>query len=322
MKAIRINEFGDPEVLKYQEIQVPEPQKDQVLIRIQAIGINYVDIYKRTGRYSLDLPATPGEEAAGVIEKVGPEVSEVKPGDRVAYANQTGSYAEFAVVPTEKLIPVPDEVEIKVAAATMLQGMTAHYLSCSTFPIHEGHTALVHAAAGGVGLLLTQLIKNFGGRVIGTVSTEQKAELARAAGADEVILYTREDFETETLKRTDGKGVDVVYDSVGKTTFEKSMNCLKPRGYLVLYGQASGPAPAIDPQILNRKGSIFLTRPSLGHYIDDPLELMQRSRDLFKWITSGSLHVRIDQTFPLAEATKAHRYMEARKSKGKVLLIP
>lgn len=322
MKAIRINEFGGPEVLKYQEIQVPEPQTDQVLVRIQAIGINYVDIYKRTGRYALDLPATLGEEAAGVIEKVGPRVSEVKPGDRVAYANQIGAYAEFAIVPTEKLIPVPDEIDTQVAAAVMLQGMTAHYLTCSTFPIHEGHTALVHAAAGGVGLLLTQLIKNFGGRVIGTVSTEQKAQLAREAGADEVILYTREDFETETLKRTDGKGVDVVYDSVGKTTFEKSMNCLKPRGYLVLYGQASGPAPVIDPQILNRKGSIFLTRPYLGHYIDDPLELMQRSSDLFKWIGAGSLHVRIDQIFPLAEAAEAHRYMEARKSKGKVLLIP
>lgn len=322
MKAIQISETGGPEVLRYEEIPTPEPKADEVLVRIQAIGLNFVDIYKRTGKYALDLPATLGEEAAGVIEAAGAGVSEVKPGDRIAYANQTGSYAEFAIVPTDKLIPVPDEIDIRIAAAAMLQGMTAHYLSCSTFPIHEGHTALIHAAAGGVGHLLTQLVKNFGGRVIGTVSTEEKAQLALDAGADEVILYTQQDFETETLQWTAGKGVDVVYDSVGKTTFEKSMNCLKPRGYLVLYGQASGPVSPIDPQILNRKGSIFLTRPSLVHYIDDPLELIQRSRDLFKWIHEGSLKVKIDQTFPLSEAAEAHRYMEARKSKGKVLLIP
>jgi NADPH:quinone reductase len=322
MKAIQISETGGPEVLRYEEIPTPEPKADEVLVRIQAIGINFVDIYKRTGKYALDLPATLGEEAAGVIEAAGAGVSEVKPGDRIAYANQTGSYAEFAIVPTDKLIPVPDEIDIRIAAAAMLQGMTAHYLSCSTFPIHEGHTALIHAAAGGVGQLLTQLVKNFGGRVIGTVSTEEKAQLALDAGADEVIVYTRQDFETETLQWTAGKGVDVVYDSVGKTTFEKSMDCLKPRGYLVLYGQASGPVSPIDPQILNRKGSIFLTRPSLVHYIDDPLELIQRSRDLFKWIHEGSLKVKIDQIFPLSEAAEAHRYMEARKSKGKVLLIP
>ena len=322
MKAIRVHQFGGPEALSYEETALPEPGPGEARVKIEAAGVNFIDVYHRTGLYPGQLPITPGVEGAGVVDAVGPEVSEVKPGDRVVYAMQQGSYAEYAVVPTWKLIPIPDGVDTRQAAAVLLQGMTAHYLSHSTYPIQPGDTALVHAAAGGVGLLLVQMAKRRGARVIGTVSTEEKARLAREAGADEVILYTQADFEAETKRLTDGQGVDVVYDSVGQTTFDKSLNCLKPRGYLVLYGQSSGPVPPFDPQVLNAKGSLFLTRPSLGHYVADRTELLERANALFEWIAAGELKVRIDQSFPLAEAAEAHRYLEARKTKGKILLIP
>ncbi len=322
MKAIRVHQFGGPEALSYEEISPPEPGPDEARVRIEAAGVNFIDIYQRTGQYRGQLPLTLGMEAAGVVDAVGPGVSDVKSGDRVAYAMQQGSYAEYATVPAWKLVPVPDGIDLRLAAAVMLQGMTAHYLTHSTYPLQPGDTALVHAAAGGVGLLLVQLAKRRGARVIGTVSTEEKARLAREAGADEVILYTQADFEVEVKRLTDGKGVNVVYDSVGKTTFDKSLNCLRPRGYMVLYGQSSGAVPPFDPQVLNARGSLFLTRPSLGHYVADRTELLGRANDLFRWMAAGELNVRIDQTFPLAEAAAAHRYMEARQSKGKVLLIP
>ena len=264
----------------------------------------------------------PGREAAGVVDAVGPGVSDARPKDRVAYAGQVGSYAEYAVVPAWMLVPLPNALDIRQAAAVMLQGMTAHYLTHSTYPLQPGDSALIHAAAGGVGLLLVQIAKRRGARVIGTISTEEKARLARNAGADEVILYTQVDFETETRRLTDGKGVNVVYDSVGQTTFDKSLNCLKPRGYLVLYGQSSGAVPPLNPQVLSAKGSLFLTRPTLAHHMLNRAELLQRAGDLFRWITAGELNVRIDATFPLKEAAEAHRYLEGRKTKGKVLLIP
>ena len=322
MKAIRVHECGGPEALRYEEIPQPEPGPGEARVRIEAAGLNFIDIYHRTGQYPVPTPFTPGVEGAGVVDAIGPGVSEVKPGDRVAYAMQRGSYAEYAVVPARLLVPIPAGISTQQAAAVMLQGMTAHYLAFSTYPLRAGDTALIHAAAGGVGLLLVQLAKRCRARVIGTVSTEEKARLAQEAGADEVIRYTEVDFEEEVKRLTAGRGVDVVYDSVGKTTFDKSLNCLRPRGYLVLYGQASGAVPPIDPQILNAKGSLFLTRPSLGHYIADRTELLQRAGDLFRWMQSGELQVRIDRTWPLAEAAEAHRYMEARQTKGKVLLIP
>jgi NADPH2:quinone reductase len=322
MKAIRVHEYGGPEVLSYEEAPLPEPGAGEARVKIEAAGLNFIDVYHRMGRYPAELPITPGVEGAGVVDAVGPEVSDLQPGDRVVYAMQMGSYAEYAVVPAWKLVPVPDGVDTRQAAAVMLQGMTAHYLTHSTYPLQPGDTALVHAAAGGVGLLLVQLAKQRGARVIGTVSTEEKARLAREAGADEVILYTQVDFEAETKHLTGGEGVNVVYESVGKTTFDKSLNCLKPRGYMVLYGQSSGPVPPLDPQVLNAKGSLFLTRPSLGHYAADRAEIMQRAGDLFAWMLAGQLKVRIDKTFPLAEAGDAHQYLEGRKTKGKVLLIP
>lgn len=322
MKAVRVHQFGDPEVLSCEDVPLPEPGAGEARVKVEAAGVNFIDIYHRTGLYPGQLPITLGMEGAGIVDAVGPDVSEVKPGDRVAYAMQQGSYAEYAIVPSWKLVPLPDGVDTQQGAAVMLQGMTAHYLSHSTYPLQPGDTALVHAAAGGVGLLLVQMAKRRGARVIGTVSTAEKARLAREAGADEVILYTQTDFEEEVKRLTDGQGVNVVYDSVGKTTFDKGLNCLKRRGYMVLYGQASGPVPPLDPQILNTKGSLFLTRPSLGHYAADRAELLQRAGDLFAWIEAGELNVRIDQTFPLAEAAEAHRYMEERKTKGKVLLIP
>jgi NADPH2:quinone reductase len=323
MQAIRIHQFGGPEVLRYyEEAPLPKPGAGEARVKIEAAGVNFIDVYHRTGRYPGQLPITPGMEGAGVVDAVGPEVADVKPGDRVAYAMQQGSYAEATVVPAWKLVPIPDGVDTQQAAAVMLQGMTAHYLSHSTYPLQSGDTALVHAAAGGVGLLLVQIAKRCGAQVIGTVSTEEKARLAREAGADEVILYTQADFEAETKRLTDGQGVNVVYDSVGQTTFDKSLNCLKPRGYLVLYGQSSGPVPPLDPQVLNAKGSLFLTRPNLGHYAADRTEILERSGALFKWMATGELKVRIDKTFPLSEAPEAHRYLEGRKTKGKLLLIP
>ncbi|MFQ5340247.1 MAG: quinone oxidoreductase [Anaerolineae bacterium] len=322
MKAIRVHEYGGPEALSYENTSLPEPGAGEARVKIEAAGLNFIDVYHRMGRYPAELPITPGVEGAGVVDAVGPEVADLQPGDRVVYVMQMGSYAEYAVVPAWKLVQVPDDIDIRQAAAVMLQGMTAHYLTHNTYPLQPGDTALVHAAAGGVGLLLVQMAKQRGARVIGTVSTEEKARLAREAGADEVILYTQVDFEAETKRLTSGQGVNVVYESVGKTTFDKSLNCLKPRGYMVLYGQSSGPVPPLDPQVLNAKGSLFLTRPSLGHYAADRAEIVQRAGDLFAWMRAGQLKVRIDKTFPLAEAGDAHRYLEGRKTKGKVLLIP
>lgn len=322
MKAIRVHQHGGPEALRYEEAPLPEPGQGEARVKIEAAGVNFIDVYHRTGLYPGRLPITPGMEGAGVVDAIGPDVSDLKPGDRVAYAMQQGSYAEYAVVPVWKLVSIPEGVDTRLAAAVMLQGMTAHYLSRATYPIQPGDTALVHAAAGGVGLLLVQMAKGRGARVIGTVSTEEKARLASQAGADEVILYTQVDFEAETKRLTHGTGVNVVYDSVGVTTFDKSLNCLKPRGYMVLYGASSGPVPPLDPQVLNAKGSLFLTRPTLGHYIADRTELISRAGDLFEWMAAGELQVRIDQTFPLSEAAEAHRHLEARKTQGKLLLIP
>ncbi len=322
MRSIRVHEFGGPEVLRYEEVPVPDPGPGEALVRIEAVGVNYVDIYQRAGQYPGQLPTTPGREAGGLVEAVGPGVSEVRARDRVVYAGHVGSYAEYAVVPAWLLVPIPAALDTRQAVAAMLQGLTAHYLIHSSYPLHPGDTALVHAAAGGVGLLLVQMSKRRGARVIGTVSTEAKARLAREAGADEVILYTQADFEAETKRLTGGIGVNVVYDSVGKTTFDKSLNCLRPRGYLVLYGQASGAVPPLDPQVLSAKGSLFLTRPTLAHHMRDRAELLERAGDLFKWIAAGELKVRIDRTFPLKEAAEAHRYLQGRHTMGKVLLIP
>jgi NADPH2:quinone reductase len=322
MKAIRIHETGGPEVLRYEDVDLGDPGEGEVRIKIAAAGVNFIDIYHRTGLYSVTLPLTLGLEAAGVIEAVGPGVTEFKVGDHVAYSSSQGAYAEFANVPVGKLVPVPPELDLTEAAASLLQGMTAHYLTHSTYPLKHGDTTLIHAAAGGAGLLLVQVAKMLGATVIGTVSTEEKAQLARQAGADHIILYTQADFEAETKRLTDGRGVDVVYDSVGKTTFDKSLNVLRPRGYMVLFGQSSGPVPPLDPNILNPKGSLFLTRPSLFHYVAERAELLKRSGDLFDWLTSGQVKVHIDRKLPLAEAGEAHRLLASRKTAGKVVLIP
>ncbi|RMF89910.1 MAG: quinone oxidoreductase [Nitrospinota bacterium] len=322
MKAIRIHENGGPDVLRYEEVPMPSPGPGQALVHLKAIGVNFIDIYHRTGLYKTDLPLIPGLEGAGVVEAVGDGVSEVEVGERVAYTGVPGSYAEYVVAPAQRLVKLPEALSFQDGAAAMLQGMTAHYLSHSTYPLHSGHTCLVHAAAGGVGLLLVQMAKLRGARVFGTVSTEEKARLARAAGADEVILYTQQDFEAEVNRLTDGRGVNVVYDSVGKTTFDKSLNSLAPLGYLVLYGQSSGPVPPFDPALLSQKGSLFLTRPSLMHYIADRETLLQRAGDVLGWIVSGRLKLRIGKTFPLAEAAEAHRQLEGRQTTGKVLLLP
>ncbi len=322
MEAIRIYENGPPEVMKLETVPVPEPGEGQVLVKISAAGLNFIDVYHRLGGYPLPLPFTPGMEGAGVVEAIGPGVTELRPGDRVGYAMQLGSYAEYALVPAWKAVQIPDGLSDEQAAAVMLQGLTAHYLSHGSYPLSSADTALIHAAAGGTGQLLVQMVKIWGARVIATCSTEEKAALAKGAGADEVILYTEEDFEIETKRLTDDRGVDVVYDSVGQATFDKSLNCLRPRGYMVLYGAASGAVEPMDPQILNRKGSLFLTRPSISHYMANREELMSRAGDIFNWMATGKLQVRIDHNFPLAEAADAHRYIEARKTKGKVLLIP
>ncbi len=325
MKAIRVHQFGGPEGLKYEEVATPAPGAGEARVKLEASGLNFVDIYQRTGAYKAALPFILGQEGAGVVDAVGPGVTEVKVGDRVAYSSVMGAYAEYAIVPAARLIKVPEGVSSQQAAAVMLQGMTAHYLTHSTYPLKTGETALIHAAAGGVGLLAVQIAKMLGARVIGTVSTEEKARLAREAGADDIILYTQQDFEAEIKRLTGGKGVDVVYDSVGKTTFDKSLNCLRPLGYMVLFGQSSGAVPPFDPQILNAKGGLFLTRPSLMQYmqyIPTRDKLMASANDLFQWMRQGKLKVRIDKTFPLAEAGKAHEYLASRQSKGKVLLVP
>ena len=324
MKAIRVSEYGGPSVLKLEEIPTPQPGANQVLVRNHAVGVNPVDTYLRsnTDNRGPKLPYTPGSDAAGVVEAVGPDVTEVAAGDRVAYAMTPGAYAEYAVVPAWRLVKVPAGVGLEQAAAAMLQGMTAHYLTTSTYPLKAGETALVHAAAGGVGLLLIQMAKAVGARVLGTAGTEAKAQLAREAGADEVILYAEQDFEQEVKRLTGGRGVQVVYDSVGKDTFLKSLNSLAPRGMLALFGQSSGPVVPFDPGLLAQKGSLFLTRPSLAQYAATRDELLWRAGEVFDWIGAGRLKLRIDRTFPLAEAAEAHRQLEGRKTTGKVLLIP
>jgi NADPH:quinone reductase len=322
MRAVRVHETGGADALRLDEVDVPEPADGQALVRVTAAGLNFIDTYQRSGAYSLDLPAVLGVEAAGTVERVGAGVTEVSEGDRVAYAGSLGSYAEYAAVPASSLVPVPDEVNLEIAAAAMLQGMTAHYLCHTTYPLSDGESCLVLAAAGGVGQLLVQMAKKRGARVIGTVSTEEKEQLARKVGADDIIRYRDVDLAEEVGRLTDGAGVDVVYESVGKDTFTKSLDCLRPRGYLVLYGQSSGAVEPVDPQVLNQKGSLFLTRPTLAHYVARREELEWRARDLFTWIGSGELQVRIDRTFPLEEAEDAHRYIEAGETKGKVLLVP
>ncbi len=322
MKAILITTPGGPEVLTYQEVSKPSPKADEALVKIEAIGLNYIDVYHRTGLYPVPLPFTPGMEAAGIVEATGPEVTEVTAGDRVAYAMHLGAYAEYATVPAARLVRLPDGIDAQQGAAAMLQGMTAHYLTTSTYPLKQGEVALIHAAAGGVGLLLTQMAKRIGARVIGTVSTEAKAELARQAGADEVIIYTQQDFEAEVKRLTEGRGVQVAYDSVGKDTYLKSLNSLAPRGMLVLYGQSSGPVPPFDPALLAQKGSLFLTRPSLAHYAATREELLWRAGEVLNWVKSGELKLRIEKIFPLREASEAHRQLEARQTTGKLLLIP
>jgi len=322
MKAIRVHTPGGPEALRYEEIERAAPGPSQVLVKIEAAGVNFIDIYQRTGHYKVPLPVTLGQEAAGTVSAVGPGVAAPKVGERVAYASLLGAYAEYAVVPADRVVVLPDGVSTKQGAAVMLQGMTAHYLATSTYALKPGDACLTHAAAGGVGLLLCQIAKLRGARVLGTVSTREKAALARGAGADEVILYTEQDFETEVKRLTNGAGLQVIYDSVGKTTFEKGLSCLAPRGMMVLYGQSSGPVGPFDPQVLSQKGSLFLTRPTLAHYIATRAELLGRAGEVLGWIKSGKLTVRIERELPLAQAAEAHRLLEGRKTTGKVLLIP
>jgi NADPH2:quinone reductase len=322
MKAIRVYAPGGLEALRYEETALPEPQAGEVRVQVAAVGLNFIDVYQRSGQYKMALPFTPGVEASGVVEKLGPGVEGVAVGDRVAYCMQPGAYGDYAIAPAWKLVPVPPSISLEVATALMVQGMTAHYLASSTFPLAQGHTALIHAAAGGTGRLLVQVAKRRGARVIATAGTPAKVELARSAGADEVILYTAVDFAPEVKRLTGGRGVDVVYDSVGRTTFAQGLDCLRPRGMMVLWGQASGAVEPFDPQILNQKGSLYLTRPSLGAYMADRAELLQRAGDLFAWFAAGELDVRIDRTFPLADAAAAHAYIEGRQTVGKVLLIP
>jgi NADPH2:quinone reductase len=322
MKAIQVQRVGGPEVLTLADLPVPEPGEGEALVRIEAIGVNFIDVYFREGRYPAPLPFVPGQEAAGVVESVGPGVVTLRPGDRVAYTGALGSYAEYAAIPADRLVQVPHGVDSRQAAGVMLQGMTAHYLVHHTYPLRHGETALVHACAGGVGLLLVQMARRIGARVIGTAGSEEKAALARRAGADDVILYNEQDFALETRRLTGGKGVDVVYDGVGKTTFDKDLDVLRPRGYLVLFGGSSGAVPPFDPTVLSRKGSLFLTRPTLAHYIATREELERRAGAVLGMLAAGELELRIDRTYPLAEVQQAHRDLEARKTTGKVLLIP
>jgi NADPH2:quinone reductase len=322
MKAIQIKQPGGPEAMELVDLPVPQPKPNEAVVKVAAAGVNFIDVYFREGRYKAPLPLVLGQEGAGVVTAVGAEVKSVKPGDRVAWAGHLlGSYAEYAAVPADRLVPIPQGVTEQQSAAAMLQGMTAHYLSHDTYPLKRGETALVHAAAGGVGQLLVQMAHNIGARVVGTVSTDEKAKLAREAGADQVILYTQSDFEAETKRLTDGKGVDVVYDSVGKTTFEKGLNVLRPRGMMVLFGASSGAVPPFDPILLLQKGSLYVTRPSLNHYVATREELLARSSAIFGMVAAGKLKLRIQHTYPLVEAQQAHRDMEGRKTMGKLLLI-
>ena len=322
MKAVRIHTPGGPEVMRYEDAPEPTPKAGEAVIKVEAAGINYIDVYFRSGQYKGEFPLTLGMEAGGTVTAVGPNVTDVKVGDRVAYTGVPGAYAQSAVVPAARLVTLPPGITAKQGAAAMLQGMTAHYLACSTYPLKPGDVCLVHAAAGGVGLLLCQIAKMRGARVIGTVSTEEKAKLAREAGAADVILYTQQDFEAEVKRLTDGKGVHVVYDSVGKTTFDKGFNCLRPRGLMALYGQSSGPTGPFDLQVLNAKGSLFVTRPSLNHHVATREDLVQRAGEVLGWIRDGKLKLRMETDFPLKDAAEAHRALEGRKTTGKVLLIP
>jgi NADPH2:quinone reductase len=321
MKAVRVHARGGPDALVSEDVPEPTPKSGDVLVRVEAAGVNFIDVYHRTGLYEMAMPAILGREGAGTVEAVGPDVADLSPGDRVAWAMEPGAYAEMTVVPSSRLVKIPDGVPTRVAAAAMLQGMTAHYLACSTYPLKPGDTCLVHAAAGGVGLLLTQIAKMRGARVFGTVSNPAKAALSKEAGADATINYTKEDFEAEVKRLTSGRGVEVVYDSVGKTTFEKSLGSLARRGMLALFGQSSGPVPPLDPQVLSQRGSLFLTRPTLAHYIATREELLWRAGDVLGWIRDKRLTVRIDREFPLSEAAAAHRALESRATSGKVLLV-
>ncbi len=322
MKAIRIHAPGGPEVMRLDDAPEPTPKAGEAVVKVDAAGLNYIDVYFRSGLYKAEYPLTLGLEAGGTVTAVGPNVSEVKVGDKVAYTGVAGAYAEYAAVPAARLVVLPTGVSTRQGAAAMLQGITAHYLATSTYPLKKGDTCLVHAAAGGVGLLLCQMARMRGARVLGTVSTDEKAKLAREAGADETIIYTRQDFEAEVKRLTDGKGVQVVYDAVGKTTWDKSLNSLAPRGLIALYGQSSGPIGQIDPQILNAKGSLFLTRPSLNHHIGSREELQSRAGEVLGWIASGKLKMRMEFEFPLKDAAQAHRALEGRQTTGKVLLVP
>ena len=322
MKAIRIHAPGGAEVLRHEDMPEPKPGPGQAVVKVEAAGLNYIDVYYRTGLYKAEVPLTLGLEAAGTVSAVGDGVRDVKVGDKVAYTGVPGAYAEFAAVPADRLVALPSGVSTRQGAAAMLQGMTAHYLACTTWPLKTGDACLVHAAAGGVGLLLCQIAKMRGARVIGTVSTDEKAKLARDAGAADVIQYTQQDFEAEVKRLTGGKGLQVVYDSVGKTTFEKGFNCLAPRGMMVLYGQSSGPVGTFDPGILAAKGSLFLTRPSLFAYTASREELVHRAGEVLGWIRDGKLKLRMEHEFPLKDAAEAHRQLEGRKTTGKVLLIP
>jgi NADPH2:quinone reductase len=321
MNAVRVHAYGGPEVLRYESVPAPEPGPGQALVKLEAIGLNFIDCYQRSGLYKVALPFTPGNEAAGTVSAVGPGVAGLKVGDRVAYAPALGAYAEYAVVAADRLVALPEGLDAATAAAVTLQGMTAHYLASAVRPLTAGDTALVHAAAGGVGLLLIQIAKLRGARVIGTVSTAEKAALAKQAGADEVIRYTEQDFEAEVLRLTDGKGATAVYDSVGRSTFDKSLQCTAGRGVLALFGQSSGPVPPVDPARLAKNG-VFLTRPSLGHYTATREELLARSSEVFGWVVSGRLTVRTSRRLPLRDAAEAHRLLEGRHTTGKVLLIP
>lgn len=319
MKAVRVHAFGGSGVLRYEDVEIPSPGPGEALVKVAAAGLNFIDVYYRTGIYKTSFPFTIGSEAAGTVDAVGPGVTEVAVGDRVAYCMVLGAYAEYAVVPAWRLVTLPDTVSFETAAAVSLQGMTAHYLTHSTFPLQAGHTALVHAAAGGAGLLLTQVARRRGATVYGTVGSEAKAALAREAGANEVIVYSTQDFETEVKRLTGGRGVDVVYDSVGAATFDKSLNCLKPRGYMVLFGHSSGPVAPVDPLTLQAKGALFLTRPGLNRYSATREEILERMSDVFQWVAAGELEVRIDKVLPLAECARAHDDLESRRTTGKVL---
>jgi NADPH:quinone reductase len=320
MKAIRVHQHGGPEAMTLDEVPTPVPGPKQALVRLVAAGVNFIDVYFRTGLYKAEQPTALGNEGAGIVEAIGPDVTEVAPGDRVAYAMARGSYAEYAMVPAAALVKLPDGITFEQGAAALLQGMTAHYLTRSTFPLKAGDTCLVHAAAGGAGLLIVQMAKALGARVFGTVSTDAKAQLARDNGADDVIRYTEQDFEQEVKRLTAGRGVDVVYDSVGKTTFDKGLNCLRTRGMMALFGASSGVVPPIDLQILNTRGSLFVTRPTLAHHLLTREELLWRAGDVLSAVASGALRLRISHTYPLANVADAHRALESRTTTGKLLI--